>query len=184
MRKLNIFLGLYVGIMIIFFLILNPLYLFLIYPPNYVDEVFEGINDSFKQKLNQEVYEDLNILVINEDWFLKERSIGYNSLDNIIIFKGGISDYEKVFWHEIGHSVWEDLDKEQKKEWEGLFDNSTIFITNYAGKNYKEDFAENFAFYMMDKQLKFYKLDKVKRDFLDKNVKEFINFSYFVPIES
>lgn len=68
-------------------------------------------------------------------------------LDTIIIKPNpNVQEAFLTAGHEIGHSLYyEYLTKEERSRWQDLYENTSVFITNYASTEASEDFAESFA---------------------------------------
>lgn len=63
---------------------------------------------------------------------------------------------ERTLYHEIGHEAQHNLSGEQNRQWETLSTNSSNrehFVSDYAMRSVKEDFAESYAVYVYDPEL-------------------------------
>lgn len=77
--------------------------------------------------------------------------------DTIIIYRQSpdIDDLQRemkmTIAHEIGHNVYFNvLDNAARAEWESLYRTSEGFVTTYASSNVYDDFAESYAYYILD----------------------------------
>lgn len=82
--------------------------------------------------------------------------------------------YRNTYVHEYGHYLYEKLTDKQRAYWESLYDNSYRFnfVSAYARQNSLEDFAETFAYVLIDKK------DYIDRD--SKNLQKKLKFMRLV----
>ena len=60
-------------------------------------------------------------------------------------------DFLETLYHEIGHHVfWEVLTIDQRADWVTTVSSSEGWVTPYAERNAREDFAETYAWYVLD----------------------------------
>lgn len=106
-------------------------------------------------------------------------------LKGIVIFPfKNIQDFYDVFYHEIGHFVYHHvLSQNMKFVWVTKINRNSPLVTNYAGKNASESFAETYLFYVLrnselnlnDLKYRFF-YNFVFKTFIP-NVKKLINIS-------
>ena len=92
---------------------------------------------------------------------------------NIIIYtKNNYAWYIlEVTYHETAHYIWyEFLNDSLRNEYFNIFNESNWFVSKYAMENEKEDFAESFMNWALDKN----RLDEKRLDFMEENVRELI----------
>lgn len=90
-----------------------------------------------------------DLKMITYEQIMADAKATYNPITKHIRVETDNCD-ESVFYHELGHHVWyTKLSKHEKQEWCELWNETRSFITNYASTNCKEDFAENFAYFIV-----------------------------------
>jgi len=97
-------------------------------------------------------------------------------LKGVVIFPfKNTQDFYEVFYHEIGHYVYHhSLGQNKKCEWVTKINYNSPLISDYAGKNASESFAETYMFYILrNRELK---LNEIKYHFFHDIV-----FKTFVP---
>jgi len=166
----------------IFFTISIILFISLIFSVSEFEEYKKGMVEDFDKdywKASSEV---------------KESTTGeyFTDTKNIIIYTKDryVWDVIQTAYHESGHYLWHEfLNESQRREYELIFDNSisdkfmgdterfelmtngsSYFISRYAEKNVREDFAES----LTNRALKRNVLDKKREQFMKKYIDKLI----------
>ena len=88
---------------------------------------------------------DPNRGVVMAGWYDHD-ALGVHIFCSIDIF-----DFLETLYHEIGHHVfWEVLTIDQRADWVTMVSPSEGWVTPYAERNAREDFAETYAWYVLD----------------------------------
>jgi hypothetical protein len=120
--------------------------------------------------LNKEVNYLRNEVMIEKGVNLSEKD-GYNTGSYFVVETKDkdMARVEDIMLHEFGHYYYNTvLDKEQRKEWVGIYNHTKDFISNYSKTNELEGFAEVFeakyAVYENDEELP---IDNATSEFFD-----------------
>ena len=121
-------------------------------------------NISTRDKLDQLLSENHDIR--NAISGLEERQLYNDTLANTTVAQyrpdtqtiqlftikdSSINDTEQNFYHELGHKVWyEYISKEDKVQYEFLFNTTNSFVSDYSRTSLIESFAEDYAYYRMN----------------------------------
>jgi len=100
-----------------------------------------------------EIYLDIPSIIFTES--LGSNGLVYGDGGEFKPFPRSIIMYHpspSSFVHEVGHNVFNfHLDTTKKNEWIKISENSDLYVTDYAKKNYREDFAESFMVFILNR---------------------------------
>ncbi|MBS3131115.1 hypothetical protein J4212_01665 [Candidatus Woesearchaeota archaeon] len=94
--------------------------------------------------------ESISSLSSKEESCSGSHILGAYSGDTILIRHVDGEIDKRTLYHEIGHNVWAKLSDEKKGEWARLFSLQKDEVSPYSNTNSKENFAENFACFLID----------------------------------
>ena len=148
------------------FILLFSIYIF----ENAVKKV-ENYKENYKKEMGKKFDRDY----LNFSKEVNSNDMGYFGEDtnNIIIFSKDyyIWNVREIAEHEIGHLIWyRDFNESQRNEYIKIYNQSTWFVSQYASTNVREDFAESYSYWVLERN----RLNKEREDFMEMNVRRLI----------